>query len=237
MSTETGWSTGGAIVVGRQRFWWLAGLVFVVALLTEAFVSATIPVNQDDSAAKIAHELAVHRHIAIFVACASMVYAVAFLVYLWRLYDAFRERETSHSRLSTLVLVGGVLFVTLHAVSDVGIIGMLGGKVAAYSAAHDEGLSYTLYLTTFAVDSVGDVLGSVFAVAAGLLILHTGLLPRWLGWIALLTGALFFLQGFGLGGVIATFGLVLDLIGFVLLLTFVAVSSIVLTRRQRGTVV
>lgn len=43
-----------------------------------------------------------------------------------------------------------------------------------------------------------------------------------------------FLQAFGLGGVIATFGLVLDLVGFVLLLVFVLISSIVSLRRERS---
>jgi hypothetical protein len=41
-----------------------------------------------------------------------------------------------------------------------------------------------------------------------------------------------FLQGFGLGGVIASFGLVLDLIGFLLLLVFVLVSSVILVMRE-----
>ena len=46
---------------------------------------------------------------------------------------------------------------------------------------------------------------------------------------------MFFLQGFGLGGVIASFGLVLDLIGFVLFLIFVLVSSVILlTRKTRS---
>src|SRR5262249_22714875 len=94
-----------------------------------------------------------------------------------------------------------------------------------------QGLAYMLYLMTYAVDSVGDVFGSLGAVAAGLLVMKTRLLPRWLGWVAILAGILFFLQGFGLGGVIATFGLVLDLIAFVLFLTFVLASSIVLVKR------
>jgi hypothetical protein len=216
---------------GVRRYGWAAGLVFVVALLVEVAVSATIPVNQDDSVAKIANELAAHRHVAVFVACVSMVYATAFLVYLWRLHDAFAQREGAASRLSTFVLVGGVLFLTLHAVSDIGITGVLGGKLAIYGEQHDQGLSYGLYLTTFAVDSVGDVLGSLFAAAAGLLVLKTALLPRWLGWVAILTGVMFFVQGFGLGGVIADFGLIVDLIGFVLLLTFVTVSSLLLMKR------
>ena len=76
------------------------------------------------------------------------------------------------------------------------------------------------------------VFGSLFAFAAGLLVIGSGGLPRWLGGISILVGILFFLQGFGLGGVIATFGLVLDGIGFVLLLIFVLVSSVLLLRRE-----
>jgi hypothetical protein len=232
MTTEAGrFTEEPSAESGWQRYTWTAGLVFVVALLAEAVVSATIPVNQDDSAAKIASELDAHRDVAIAVACMSMVYAVAFLVYLSRLHDVFRQREAPGTRLSSLVLVGGVLFLTLHAVSDIGITGMLGAKVASYSVEHDPGLSYTLYLTTFALDSVADVLGSVFAVAAGMLVLRTRLFPRWLGWVVTLAGVLLFFQGFGLGGVIATFGLVVDLISFVLLLVFVTVSSLVLMRR------
>ena len=74
--------------------------------------------------------------------------------------------------------------------------------------------------------------GSLFAFAAGLLVIGSGVLPRWLGWVSILAGILFFLQGFGLGGVIASFGLVLDLIGFVLFLIFVLVSSVILLRRE-----
>jgi hypothetical protein len=50
--------------------------------------------------------------------------------------------------------------------------------------------------------------------------------------VSILAGSMLFLQGFGLGGVIASFGLVLDLIGFVLLLIFVLVSSVTLVMRK-----
>jgi hypothetical protein len=63
-------------------------------------------------------------------------------------------------------------------------------------------------------------------------VLRSGVLPRWLGWVSIVVGSMFFLQGFGLGGVIASFGLVLDLIGFVLLLIFVLVSSVTLVMRK-----
>ena len=64
------------------------------------------------------------------------------------------------------------------------------------------------------------------------LVLRSGVLPRWLGLVSIVLGSMFFLQGFGLGGVIASFGLVLDIIGFVLFLIFVLASSIIFLRRQ-----
>lgn len=50
--------------------------------------------------------------------------------------------------------------------------------------------------------------------------------------MSILVGILLFLQGFTLGGVVAKFGLAIDGIGFVLLLIFVLVSSVILLRRE-----
>jgi uncharacterized protein DUF4386 len=205
-----------------ERRAWAAGIVFVLALLAEAVISAGIPVNQDDSAARIAGALRDHEDTVLAAAYLSVVYAVAFVIYLCRLHQLLRGVGERPRFLQSLVLVGGVLLVALHAVSDIGIYGLLGGKLVAYG---DQSLSYTLYLLTFALDSVGDVFGSLFLVAAGLLASRSRVLPRWLAWLAVAGGALLFLQGFGLGGVIAGYGLVLDLIGFVLFLLFVLLSS------------
>ena len=93
----------------------------------------------------------------------------------------------------------GVVFVTLHGVSDVGIYGLLAGKVAAYSVQQEHGLSYTLYLLTFALDSVGDVFGSFFMLGSGLLVLTTRVLPRWLGWSPLRPARFFVLASSVIG--------------------------------------
>jgi len=214
-----------------ERYAWVAGIVFVVALLAESVVATGIGLTQNDSAAKIASGLHEHRERALVIAYLSAIYAVAFVIYLCGLYKLLR-RDADDARLLTyLVLVGGVLFVALHAVSDVGLTGLLGAKLASYGDQHDPGLSYALYLVTYALDSVGDVFGSLAAVAAGLLVMKNDVLPRWLGWVSIVAGVFFFLQGFGLGGVIAGFGLVLDLIAFVLFLFFVLASSVILLRR------
>jgi ABC-type multidrug transport system permease subunit len=69
-------------------------------------------------------------------------------------------------------------------------------------------------------------------IATGLLFIRIKVLPHWLAWIAVTSGTFLFVQGFGLGGVIGTYGLVLDLIGFVLFLFFVLLSSAILLRDQ-----
>jgi Domain of unknown function (DUF4386) len=216
-----------------ERRAWAAGIVFVVAVLAETAISAGLPINQNDSASKIARQLQDHRHTVLVAAYLSAVYAVAFAIYLARLHDLLGRVSTPPGTLHSLVLIGGVLLIAFHAVSDIGIYGLLGGKIASYGAAHDQGLSYTLYLLTFALDSVGDVFGSVFLIGTGLLLFRSRVLPQWLAWVAVIGGAFLFLQGFGLGGVIGNYGLVLDLIGFVLFLLFVLLSSAILLR-DRG---
>lgn len=211
---------------------WIAGVVFVAALVAETVVAVGVPLNQDDSAAKIATGLHHHDGRLILIACLSIPYVAAFVVYLSRLHELLRAHADRNRFLLSWVLVGGVVFVTLHGVSDIGITGLVGAKVAAQSAAHDPGVAYSLYLLTFAVDSVGDVFASLFMLATGILALQTSVLPRWLAWTALSTAPFLFTQAFGLGGVIGTFGLVLDLIGFLLLLVFVLVTSVMLFARR-----
>jgi Domain of unknown function (DUF4386) len=212
----------------------VAGILFVIALVAESVVATGLGLTEDDSAGKIASALHEHRDRLLVIAYLSVVYAATFLIYLCSLYTLLRAETDRPRILGSLVLVGGVLFVALHGVSDIGITGLLGAKLASFGSQHDQGLAYALYLITFALDSVGDVFGSLFLVAAGLLVMRSGILPRWLGWVSILAGILFFLQGFGLGGVIASVRLILDLIGFLLFLIFVLVSSVIMLTRENA---
>ena len=214
-----------------ERYGWIGGILYVVALITESVISLGFKISQDDSAAKIATSLDDHHKRLILVFCLCILYIAGFVIYLMRLDDLLRRASNERRFFASWVLLGGVLFVTLHGVSDVGIYGLLGGKVAAYSAQQEHGLSYTLYLLTFALDSVGDVFGSFFMLGSGLLVLTTRVLPRWLGWVAVAASPFLLVQAFGLGGVVANFGLALDLVGFLLFLIFVLASSMIgLTR-------
>ena len=215
-----------------RRYAWAAGIVYVIALVAESAVAVGVGLTQNDSAAKMARALYEHRTRLVVIACLSVIYTASFLIYLWSLHHELRGTPDRPRILAPLVLAGGTLFLALHAISDIGITGLVGAKLAAYGAHHDHSISYSLYLTTYAFDSVADVFGSLFAVATGLIVLNTRVLPRWLGRMAILAGLMFFLQAFGLGGVIASFGLILDIIGFVLFLIFVIASSTIFLRRH-----
>jgi hypothetical protein len=70
-------------------------------------------------------------------------------------------------------------------------------------------------------------------IATGLLLIQSRVSPRWLAWISLIGGTLLFSRCSAFGGVIATYGLVLDLIGFMLCLLFVVLSTASMLR-DRG---
>ncbi len=176
---------------GWERYAWLAGIFFVLAVLVESAIGLGVGINQNDSASKIANTLADHRNRLVVVEGFCVVYAAMLPIYLWKLYERFLHADGEGSRaLGSLMLVGGMLFVALHAFSDIGVYGVLDGKLAVFGAHHDRSVSYTLYLLTYAVDSVADVFGSLFALAAGVLVFRSGVFPRWLGWVSILAAPL-----------------------------------------------
>jgi hypothetical protein len=88
-------------------------------------------VSQNDPAAKIANALYHHRGRQLVIVYLSVVYAATFPVYLSSLSGLLR-RDTARPRfLGPLVLAGGMVFVALHAISDIGITGLLGASVVS----------------------------------------------------------------------------------------------------------
>ena len=161
-----------------------------------------------------------------------MAYAWFFLIYLGALYRLLRLAVAQRGFLASLTLIGGALGLVLHAVTDIGLVGLYGSKLSGASVLHqNQGTLYAIYVQGYALASVADVMLSVFALSAGLLVIWSGLLPRWLGWIAVAAGFLFLLQGFTLGGLIALAGVVIDGIGLMLMLVFVLGSSTVMLLR------
>ena len=119
---------------GLERYAWGGGIVFVVALVIEVVIALGVKASQNDSATKVAALLEEHHQRLIVIACISIIYAVGFVIYLTRLDDLLRVAQGRARFLSSWVLIGGVLFVTLHGVSDIGITGLVGAKIASDSS-------------------------------------------------------------------------------------------------------
>jgi hypothetical protein len=73
---------------------------FVLALLAETLISAGLPINQNDSAAKIARALHDYRNIVLVAAYPSAIDAVAFVIYIAKVHDLLRG-VTQRPRAST----------------------------------------------------------------------------------------------------------------------------------------
>lgn len=114
---------------GWERYAWLAGVLFVLAVLAESAIGFGVGINPNDSAAKIAQALAEHRNRLVVVEALCVIYAAMFPIYLWKLYDRLLHSDADGSRaLGALLLVGGAFFVALHAFSDIGLYGLLDGS-------------------------------------------------------------------------------------------------------------
>ncbi len=72
---------------------WLAGIVFVVAVVAETVVGTGFGVTQNDSATKVAEALHDHRTRVLIIAAISVLFAPAFVVYLNGLDHVLREDE------------------------------------------------------------------------------------------------------------------------------------------------
>ena len=183
------------------------------------------------SPAKMASVLHEHHERLLVIAYLSVVYAATFVIYLCSLYNLLRG-EAGRSRSSAPWYSVAECSSSLCTLSATSASRASSGRSSRRWVSKRSGRPLHAVSDDVRLDSVGDVFGSLFAFAAGLLVLRSGVLPRWLGWGSILVGVLFFLQAFGLGGVIASFGFVLDLIGFVLFLIFVFVSSVILLTRE-----
>ena len=63
-----------------ERYAWIGGILFVVALVGEGVISVGFKLSRDDSAAKIAHSLDDHHKRLIVVFSLSVLYAVGFVI-------------------------------------------------------------------------------------------------------------------------------------------------------------
>jgi hypothetical protein len=116
--------------------------------------------------------------------------SVFFFFYLGALWKAFRKVE-GHPAWLSLILFGAGISGTAMALIGNAVWATAGRMAKEYTISPEIA---SLYFHLGAIFFIGWIGFVVMEIAGGLLILRTGIFPRWLGWFALATVALWMLS-------------------------------------------
>ena len=161
----------------------LFGLLFVVFVVASVFV-ANVPAS-DASPVSILHYYRTHKHqfaISAFLIPPAVVFGLIWFSYLrtW-----LQRRDVDH-RWGTLTFAGGILFAVTG--------GTVGGVLIALADAPDRLTLSGAQTLNFLQNDIPSILASMafgmMAIAAGVAMLKSALLPTWLGLVSLVLGIL-----------------------------------------------
>jgi hypothetical protein len=195
----------------------LAGIAFVALLVASIIVSGSSP-DTNDSTVKVVAEWTKNDSKQMTGAILSALAIVPFLWFLGSLRSALRVAEGGTGRLSATAFAGGIVLASF-AIADSSIQFAVADSVGDVPPLVTQSLS-VLYSDFFFGFPVG--LG-VFGIATGLVVLRTGLLPAWLGWVIFALGIISFA---GPIGFFASFGV----------FAWIVIVSIILFQRGDATV-
>jgi hypothetical protein len=213
------------------RYGAVAGIAFVVLLIV-AFATQPSAPDLDAPASEVTRYYSDDRE---GIQLTTALISVALALYVWflgTLRGVLRAAEGGAGLLSGIAFGAGLVVV-----AGFGILGMV-TAVAAFRP-EETGPQLTRALNDMGLIGFG-VIAPVFAaffLATAVVVLRTGALPIWLGWLALLGAATSIL---GLGnvfedsGAFSADGFLGFTLGFIVWLVWVLGASAVMLRRERG---
>ena len=174
-----------------ERIGAISGILFVLTIVA-TFFTATTP-DVDDPAAEIRETLVDDRTGLIAGVYLGGLGAFFFLAFLAALVALLRRAE-GEAGPSVLALLGGVATTVMILVTTGVVLALVN---AADEEAGDDALRALLELDSTLFIPTGFFFAA-FHVGAGLSILGTGVLPRWLGWASLAIAIVFLVSLFGM---------------------------------------
>jgi len=175
----------------RTRFIALTGAAWAVLAIIGIFASGGETPESDATAAKVVSYYSSHSS---EIKLSGVFFAIAFLFFLLfcGVLRAFLRRNPANEPLATLVLVAGL---------GLAVAAGIGGGVEVGLAKNIHHLgpeaAQALNVIENEVFLPAIITGFVFALGAGLAILRGSLLPRWLGWVAIVIAILFVIPPVG----------------------------------------
>ena len=197
--------------MGKIQNWFppFAGILFVALFVT---VFALIGEGQD-ATEKSAQEIVDHyqdNETKEFLAAVAIGFAATFLLYFagW-LRRFLRDAEGPNGILSAVAFAGAIVFSAGAAVGGSVHVALadLADDIDPVALQAINGIDYSLFMFF----PVG--LGTM-AIAAGISAIRHGALPKWLGWVGIVGGALFFSPGFFIAlGLVPLWIVIVSIIG------------------------
>jgi len=191
-----------------------AGIAFVVLVMIGIFLPGKLPA-QNATGTQLITYINDHRDSLRWSVVIFSLATVCGLFFFATLRARLSEAEGGHSELATAAVVGGLF---------AGVANMLGGLTWCLSFFRaGTGLAPSTVRAMWDANTIGGTMGNVgvaVAMAAvAIVVLSTGLLPRWVGWLsaavaAVCTVSLFgFLAPTGAFGPGGGFGLISGIVG------------------------
>ncbi len=161
----------------------LFAVLFVAFVVASVFITSAP--NSDASPVSILRYYRTHKNQVMgsaFLIPPAVVFGLLWFSYLrtW-----LQRRDVDH-RWGTLTFAGGILFAVTG--------GVAGGALAALADSPDHLTLSSAQTLNYLQSDLPAILASmafgVMAIAAGIAMLKSALLPRWLGWVSLILGIL-----------------------------------------------
>ncbi len=192
----------------------LSGIAFVVLLIVGLVVVSGNTPSIDDSASKIASYYGDHKAKETLAVIVVAISAVALAIFAVTLRNFLRDGGADRTIWPTLALFGGVVAVA-------GLF-FAGAVHLALVNGGDKHISPVAMVAVNALDSEALLaflvpLGIMLIGAAGATLSGGGALPKWMGWVALVIGIVFFTPAF--------------FVSVLLMFIWIIVASILMYRR------
>jgi len=174
------------------RYAALAGIVAVLLFVAGGFLAGSPP-QPGDPAGRIRDFYIAHRWTLLFGAYLTGLAASLLLWFLASVRAVLRRAEGGEGVLSTTMYAGAIVTTVVT------LVGTAVSAALAFNAQRGDAAVQTLF------DASNLALVFVFfpwaltTASAGVVLIRTGVLPRWLGWAGLLLAAVFLLSAAGLG--------------------------------------
>lgn len=209
-----------------QRYGYLAGVVFVVLAVASTFVPGTPP-DRDASSVDIGNYFMENDS---GIRLAAILFGFALIFAVWWLGSLWRVISRLEANGPRLALIGAAAFIASGAVAAVSqavfTVPATRGEDLIGTADFVWSLGFTLY-------GFGLALIATHMLALAALTLRSGFLPKWMGYLALLSGVVAAVGVIAAGSEEAVFGLI-GFVGFLTWLLWTLLAGVLLYRGKKA---